>query len=362
MNARIAHFIFILTLLISSLTACVKNEETLIAPPVGTDPSPSIPVGSRIIIHFGTSTQTGCVYSFTNCIWIGWGATALNYEGRMAMQFDQGDEAAQYFGQYFPLTADYVVDEAAAKSIGIEPQVIPAGFYPLRDVSSGQATGKRIVVFDPAQAQLTGNLVNAGNPQDNIGQLHNLAAQVILNDNREALKALQGDKTGTQKLVAEKSIAFMAEAELPVSAADQKNVLALNLDRDFGNYAARVAESRLSSNDQNAVLEVFDAAATTPVTTAADLQKFLTLITEHENRLAQDKSLDDPKAVLSMVSVLKYSRYFWFWKSVSSPGGSTGTPEPSTIPDWVWADIIGLELGGPVASVVASVAVYLDQR
>lgn len=361
MNARIAHFILTLTLLISSLTACVKNEAPL-DPPVNTDPSPSIPSGSRIIIHFGTSTQMGCMYSFSNCIWIGWGATALNYEGRMALQFDQGNDAGQYFGRYFPLTADYVVDEASAKSIGIEPQVIPAGFYPLRDVSSGQATGKRIVVFDPAQAQLTGNLVNAGNPQDNIGQLHNLAAQVILNDNRDALKALQGDKAGTQKLVAEKSIAFMAEAELPVSASDQKNVLSLNLDRNFGDYAARVAESHLSSNDQKAILEVFDAAAATPVTSAAELQKFLTLMTEHENRLAQDKSLDDPKAVLSMVSVLKYSRYFWFWKSVSGQGGNPGTVDASKIPDWVWADIIGLELGGPAASVVASVAVYLDQR
>ena len=63
-----------------------------------------------------------------------------------------------------------------------------------------------------------------------------------------------------------------------------------------------------------------------------------------------------------LVSVLKYSRYFWYWKSISSPEPGAGSAEPTRIPDWVWADIIGMELGGPLVSAIASTVVYLDQR
>ncbi|MCE7921707.1 MAG: hypothetical protein DYG98_01505 [Haliscomenobacteraceae bacterium CHB4] len=173
---------------------------------------------------------------------------------------------------------------------------------------------------------------------------------------------MNGDKKAIQKLLTEKMIAFMAEAELPVSAAEQKSLFALHLDRDYGNYAARLDETRLSANDKKTLLAIFDEAAAIPVTSPEELGKFVRIITEHENQLAASASLDNPKVVLSMLSVLKYSRYFWYWKSISSPQPGGGTPEASLIPDWVWADIIGMELGGPVGSAVASAAVYLDQR
>jgi hypothetical protein len=300
------------------------------------------------------------MYSFSNCIWIGWGTELLNAQGRPALQFDKGDEASQYFGNYFPLTSDYTVDAATAQALGIEEQVIRAGFYPLRDVATGQASGKRTVNFDPESVQPVKGLVNPNNRQDNIGQLHNLAVQVILNDNRDAIKALNGDKKAIQKFVTEKAIQFMAEAELPLNASEKQSVSALNLNRDYANYAARLDETRLSADDKKVLLAIFDEAAAIPVRSTEDLSKFVTLVTEHENRLAGDATLDNSKTVLSMLSVLKYSRYYWYWKSVSSPTATPGGTEPASIPDWVWADIIGMELGGPVASAVASIVVYLD--
>ncbi len=351
-------FSFALIALCASLFSCTK-EELSIQPPIETV-TPDIPSGDRIIIHFGTSTQMGCIYSFTNCIWIGWGAEATNRNGQLALQFDQGDEAGQYFGQYFPLTSDFTVDAEAAHSLGIEPQVIPAGFYPLRDAATGQATGKRSVSFNPAAGLAVKGLVNPNNPQDNIGQLHNLAVQVVLNDNRDAINALNGDRTAIQKLLMEKTARFLEAAELPVSAAEQQRSSVLNLHRDYANYAERLEETRLNAYDKQTLLTLFNEAASFPVRSPEELNNFVAFMTAQENQLASDTKLGAPKVVLSMVSVLKYSRYFWYWKSISSPTPGNGGAEPASIPDWVWADVIGLELGGPLVSAVASAVVYLD--
>ena len=319
--------------------SCTKTEEAQIEP-TPTVVTPSIPDGNRIIIHFGTSTYLGCMYSFSNCIWIGWGANATDLAGRMALEFDQGDAAGQYFGQYFPLTSDFTVDATTAKTLGIEEQVIPAGFYVMRDAASGQATGKRTVIFQPEGSRRVAGLVNPVNPQDNIGQLHNLAVQVILNDNRDAIKALNGDKKAIRKLVTEKTVQFLAEAELPVSAAEQQYANTLELNRDYSNYAARLDETRLSANDKKALLAIFDEAAALPVSSPEELSHFVSLMTERENQLARNAKLDNPKVVLSMVSVLKYSRYFWFWKAYSAPTPTTSDVAlAARIPAWVIADV-----------------------
>ena len=173
--------------LCTAIFSCTKTEDVAIDQPIEKT-APGIPAASRIIIHFGTATQMGCMYSFSNCIWIGWGTEALNYQDRMALQFGEGDAAGEYFGQYFPLTGDFVVDAATAAELGIPEQVIPAGFYALRDVASGQATGKRVAQFGPEFSYPVASPINADNPQDNLGQLHNLAVQVVLHENRDALK------------------------------------------------------------------------------------------------------------------------------------------------------------------------------
>lgn len=345
-----------------AIFSCTKTEEPQPAPVVDTKFTPNIPDGNRIIIHFGTSTLRGCMYSFSNCIWIGWGAELLNYQDRPALQFGQGDEAGQYFGQYFPLTADYLVDAAAAKELGIPEGVIPAGFYPLRDAASGQATGKRTAVFRPEEALPVASLVNPNNPQDNIGQLHNLAVQVVLHQNRDAIKTLRDDKTALRQLLTEKTAQFLAEAELPVTTAELQHANRIDLSKDFGDYAARLNETRLSANDKKVLLAIFDEAAGIPVGSPEELSHFVSVITERENQLAREIKLDNAKVVLSIVSVLKYSRYFWFWKSISKPQAGEGSADATRIPDWVWADAIALELGGPIASAIASTAVYLDQR
>lgn len=300
------------------------------------------------------------MYSFSNCIWIGWETEATHLSNRMALQFGQGDDAARYFGQYYPLTDDFVVDSATANALGIEPQVIPAGFYPLRESFDGTYTGKRTVLFNPDMGFGVQSLVNPNNPQDNIGQLHNLAVQVVLNDNREAIESLNGDRKAIQQLLTEKTVRFLADAELPVNQTDQQRAKTLNLHRDYANYADRLAETRLSAKDKNTLLTIFNEAASMPVRSPEELSNFVTFMTIQENKLVRDVSMDNPIVVLSMVSVLKYSRYFWYWRSISHGTPGTGSAEPASIPDWVWADIIGLELGGPLVSAVASAAVYLD--
>jgi hypothetical protein len=346
----------ILTTLCLSIFSCVKTEDTA---PVDKNTN-KIPEVSRIRIHFGTSTQQGCLYSFSNCIWIGWGSGAINSTDRFALQFDQGDEASAYFGQYYPLTADYTVTPAEAAALGIETQVIPAGFYPLREMSAGQATGRRMAILHPQMGTPVASLVNPENPQDDIGQLHNLAVQVVLHNNREAILSLKGNKEAIRALLTEKLMAFMDEAGVPVEASIQAEVKKLDLNRDFSQFAARLEETSLSASDKRALLEVFEKAAAIPVSSPEQLSNFVSFMTEKERTLSTDTSLNDSRTVLAMVSTLKYSRYFWFWKSLSNGDSGNGTPQASEIPDWVWADVIGLELGGPAASALASAIVYLD--
>lgn len=349
-NSSIALTLFVLLL---NLFSCTKEviQEPIVTP---VDPLPNIPSGDRIIIHFGTSTQQGCMYSFSNCIWIGWGTDITNFADRTALVFSKGDEAKDYFGNYFPLTADFTLEGSA----GTAPQVIPSGFYPLEDTPIGKA-----VIFSPQSGQHVTPLVNEGNPQDNLGQLHNLAVQVILRkpENQEKIRQIAGDKAAIQTFALEQAARFLEESEMPVSAAEIQRAKSLDLFRAYSDYHLQIEAMRLSDPDKKAVLDVFNKAATMPVASPDQLSQFVTAMTSLENDLAQSTSLNDPRRVLSIVSVLKYSRYYWYWTSVSHGSGS-GTPEPASVPNWVWADAIGMELGGPLVSAAASIAVYLDER
>ncbi|MFN0013664.1 MAG: hypothetical protein ACKVU2_03870, partial [Saprospiraceae bacterium] len=210
--------------------------------------------------------------------------------------------------------------------------------------------------------QPVASVVNPNNPQDNIGQLHNLAVQVVLQQNRDILRTLGQDKNAVQALLTEKTAQFLAEAELPASTTEQQRARTTNLHRKYNDYIARLEETRLSANDKNVLRGVFNEAASMPVRTTQELSNFVSRMTAFENEIASATKLDNRKVVLSMISVLKYSRYFWFWKSASSPEFGVGIDQSASIPDWVWADVIGLELGGPLVSAIASVAVYLDQH
>jgi|GEM_PF-601560 len=346
-----------------SMFSCTKTEDTA---PDGTtlvDTKVSTVVeGSRIRIHFGTSTQNGCMYSFSNCIWIGWETAATSFDRSMALSFNKGEAANQYFGTYFPLTADYVVDATTAKSLGIPEQVIPAGFYPFREFFTGLATGKRMVVFSPEAALKTEKLVNANNPQDNIGQLHNLAVQVILHDHREALQQLRDNKAAMQEFITTKAIQFLAEAELPVEGTAKTRAYALDLSDDYKNPATLLDGASMSDNDKKVLRPIFEAAAAIPVTSPETLGKFVAFMTTHENRLATAK-LDDPKMVLSALSVFKYSRYFWFWKAYSTPNPASNVASAAKLPAWVIADVKEwLKNGDLVSTIVASAKVYLERH
>jgi len=346
-------FSFALALVVLSLTLFSCSKTAVETPQPVADTFPSIPDGNRILIHFGTSTQMGCMYSFSNCIWIGWG-DALNDQSALAVHLTDGDQADQYFGDYFPLTANFVLDDANAQSIGLKAQVIPAGFYLIKDSPTG-----KLITFSDEFAQPVAPLVNADNPQDNIGQLHNLAMQVILSpENKSAIKQMNGDKAAIRQFVLDKTVQFLSENGITISKEEQKRIQALDLDRNYADYGARLDETRLSADDKNVLRPIFDEVSHMPVTSPGELSRFVEVMTNYENSLAASAQLDDPKMVLSTLSTLKYSRYYWYWKSVSK--GGSGVPEPAQIPEWVWADAIGLELGGPVASIAASVLVYLD--
>ena len=347
-NSSIALTLFVLFL---HLVSCKK--EAIPDPITPVEPLPTIPSGNRIIIHFGTSTQQGCMYSFSNCIWIGWGASLTDFADRTMLQFEEGDKAQDYFGDYFPLTADFTTEGGN----GTAPHTIPAGFYPLYDTPLGKA-----VVFSAETGQQVAPLVNAGNPQDNLGQLHNLAVQVILNkpENQEKIRQITGDKAAIQAFAIEQVAQFLEESDLQVSTAELQRAKGLDLFRTYTDYTTQVDAMRLSARDKKAVLDVFNKVSQMQVSSPEQLSQFVSVMTGLENGLATSASLDDAPRVLSVVSILKYSRYYWYWTGLSH--GGTGNPTPASIPNWVWADAIGMELGGPLVSAAASIAVYLDER
>ena len=199
------------------------------------------------------------------------------------------------------------------------------------------------------------------NPQHNIGTRHNLAPQRIQNDTRDAPQQLRGDKAAMQEFVTAKAIQFLAEAELPVEADAQRRAYALDLNGDYNEPASLLDGARLSDHDKKVLRPLFAEAIAMPVNSPETLGKFLSMMTAHENRLATTK-LDDPKMVLSALSVLKYSRYFWFWKAYSAPTPTTSDVAlAARIPAWVIADVKEwLQNGDLVSTIVASVKTYLD--
>ncbi|MCC6411920.1 MAG: hypothetical protein IT270_09685 [Saprospiraceae bacterium] len=346
--------IFPVVLFFAACAFFTSCKPEAIEEPIVKDTFPTVPQASRIIIHFGTSTQNGCLYSFSNCIWIGWGTEVTNFDNRFALRFNNPDAASQYFGNYYPLTADYVVTADEAAKLGIEPQTLPSGFYPLAFTPAGA-----MVPFDVQNYSPLPQLVNENNPQDNIGQLHNLAMQVILSpENRDHIASLGDDQKAIESFVLDQTFTYLEEAGVPVSQTEQQKVRALGFDMDYSNYTARLEETRMTDNDKNVLRGIMDEVSGFDIGNVKDLGKFVTRLTEIENNLVHNTQLDDPAMVLSTVSTIKYSRYYWYWRSISK--GNGGTVEPSQIPDWVWADIIGFELGGPAGSIAASVIVYLD--
>jgi len=353
----ISGFILLATVAALAFFSCIKE-----APDTIEKDAPNIPDGSRVAITFATSTLKGCMHTFSDCIVIRWDTRGANANGAMALEFGDGAEASQFFGNYFPLTEAYKVTKAEAEALGIEAQEVPAGFYPIQDVAGGELAGKRMVIFTPEVALPVTGVVNPDNPQDIIGQLHNYCVQAVLHDNHEALNSLKDDKRAIQTLLVEQVAQLLSGVGVPASTAEMQRALAIDVHRDYGNYAARLNETRLSANDKNALKAIFDEAAALPVRSPRDLSTFVSLLTERENQLAHNGQLDNRKTVLTMLSVLKHSRYYWYWRSISLPDTGTGTPQPTTIPDWVWADVIGMELGGPLVSAIASAAVYLDKH
>lgn len=341
----------LLTIAFLFFSACTPEA---IEEPIVKSTFPTVPDASRLIIHFGTATQTGCMYSFSNCIWIGWGANLTNFAERPALHFDNGDAAGEYFGSYFPLTADYTIDATSAEQLGIAPQIIPAGFYPLLDSPVG-----KVIQFTPDNPDPVAPLVNPNNPQDDLGQLHNLAMQVIGSpENKAKIAGMGDDKAAVRAFILEKTFQFLEEAGIPVPASEQEQVKQLHFDQNFSDYTARQEETHLSANDKKAVLDVMNQVSGIEIRSTKELSQFVTTMTNIENRLAKDNTLDDPKMVLSTLAVMKYSRYYWYWNAFSK--GNSGTTQSSKMPEWVWADIIGFELGGPAGSIAASVLVYLD--
>lgn len=320
----------------AAITSCTKPVDDVI---VVDEVKPTVPDGSRIIIHFGTSTYRGCMYSFSNCIWIGWGdALALNQQD-YTLLFNNGEEVGSYYGDFFPLTADCTLDPVA----GMAPQTIPAGFYRF----SLSPDGRRTIRFAADNRQPVSSVVNPNNPQDNLGQLHNLAVQAILGD--AEIQSPDFDALRNKDLLVSKTVQFLQnEADVIIGSAEQQRIVSATFTDDYDNHQAWVAASKLSENDKKVLTEILDVASGMPVNSPEQLSHFVDVMTEFENNLVKNTSLDNPKLVLSAVSVAKHSRYFWYWKNFTTGN----TPYRS---DWWKADLKGLLTGGLGQAIVDSI-------
>lgn len=342
MTTRNFFFILSLTTISSFIVSCEKT----VPEPAVVKVTPTLPDGNRIRIHFGTSTYLGCMYSFSNCIWIGWGdATHLQMQAP-ALQFDNGGEVSAEYGNYFPLTADFTVESQS----GAPPQVLKSGLYRFQL----SPVGKKMIVFSSENLQPVAALPNPNNPQDNLGQLHNLAMQSIFTDQtKDEVKSM--DSKSARKILAEKSAQFLeTEAEVLIGDAEQRQIENAAFDGGYDNHQAWLAASKLSAKDQKVLGDILDMASAMPVNSPEQLSAFVKAMTDVENGLVQNDQLDDAKLVLSAVSVAKYSRYYWFWKSLTNG-------EPAARPDWWKADVKGLIEGGIGQALVDSLLAALTK-
>ena len=80
----------------------------------------------------------------------------------------------------------------------------------------------------------------------------------------------------------------------------------------------------MSANDKKVLREIMDQVSGMEINSTEDLSQFVDIMTNFENHFATVDVLDDPKMVLSTLSVMKYSRSYWYWYAISKGGGSTG--------------------------------------
>jgi len=322
-------FFSILSLLTIS-SFIVSCEKTILEPAIVKEPS-TLPEGNRIIIHFGTSTFRGCMYSFSNCIWIGWGNAELQDQHNLAFKFDNGDEVSAEYGNFFPLTANFTLESQT----GLPPQILESGLYRFQTSSDG----RKMIEFSTENLLPVAPLVNPNNPQDNLGQLHNLAMQALYTaQTKDELKAV--DIKAARKMLTAKSVQFLAsEAEIVISPAEQAQIENATFDEQYDNHHAWLQSSSLSTGDQKVLGDILDMASAMPVNSTEQLSAFVSLMTELENDLVQNTAIDNPKLLLSAISVAKYSRYFWYWKCLTHD-------QPASVPNWWKADVKGLIEGG----------------
>lgn len=339
MHTRIFVSALSIAALFATLFSCTKPVDELPEKRV----EPTVPEGSRIIIHFGTSTQKGCMYSFSNCIWIGWGDALLDQQHKLAFSFANSDEVSETYGSFFPLTADFLLPAEN----GEPAEVLESGFYRF----TNSADGRKGIVFDPAFLQPVATLVNTNNPQDNLGQLHNLAMQAIYTKaTKETAQTLKNDPKALRKILTTQSVQFLdKEADVKIGAVEQAQIENAGFSADYTNHRAWIAESGLSEHDRNLLMDMMEVASAMPVNTPEQLSAFVKVMTDIENGFVQNPSIDNRKMLLSAVSVAKYSRYYWFWKNYGSDNGDVAAAV-----DWWKADVRGFIKGGLCEAIVDS--------
>jgi hypothetical protein len=329
MNTRTLFFALIVLASFASFTSCTKADVAPTAEVV----APTMPEGNRIRIHFGTSTMNGCIYSFSNCIWIGWGnATDLNQQSP-AFLFDNSEEVSADYGNFFPLTADFTTESSS----GLPPQTLQSGFYRFQT----SPDGRKMISFSKDNLIPVAPLVNPNNPQDNIGQLHNLAMQVIYTDATKAeAKSVDYNIKSIRKMLTAQSVEFLStEAEVAIGTTEQRQIEGAAFDGSYANYPLWIENSTLSANDRRILSDILDKATSIPVNAPEQLSAYVSIMTEIENGLVQNSTVDNPKMLLSAVSIAKYSRYYWYWKSLAND-------EPAGRADWWIADVKGFIQGG----------------
>ena len=154
----------------------------------------------------------------------------------------------------------------------------------------------------------------------------------------DELKAM--DIKAARKILASKSVQFLAsQADVVISPAEQTQIENATFDDQYNNHHAWLQSSSLSTLDQKVLGDILDIASAMPVNSTEQLSAFVNIMTELENDLAQNTTIDNPKLLLSAVSVAKYSRYYWYWKGLTHN-------QPASVPNWWKADVKGLIEGG----------------
>jgi len=208
------------------------------------------------------------------------------------------------------------------------------------------------------------NPANKNNPYDKAGQLHNTGLDFII-AREKPLVGLKDNKQALEQYIFEKATSFVdknIEEETPLSLEELKQGAKTLFDVNQSTEEA-INQAPLSSYEKEILYEFLHATSTFSQNNVADVNKQIAIAIKFENRIVQDKQIENQAILLSSISVLKHSTYYWAKQGLNPEADWNKIGPVSSINWWdvAKADFRGAFRGGVKGALISSAVEIVKQ-